>query len=234
MSASLLRLDAVRIMKAALAGTATEKFISVIEAAFETTEEKVPETQGEETEVQPEPEPELVEPSTSRGHKRKAAPTSFFPQQKKKTPSHPSKGICPVGEATPYYPTVTDTDRFNHAGVDDKFISSRISSTITKDAGYRCCYSEVMKAEGKIVKDCPFISSAKLQLSTHIRQHHLGIAVACYVCGKQWWSAHTWFEHMKKVHSSLKSTDYFIREGISAEDMKAIVVKKEIVDTEDL
>ena len=104
-----------------------------------------------------------------------------------------------------------------------------MSSSVSKDAGYACMYSEERKKEGKIIPACEFISTMKGQLSTHVRQMHLGSAVTCYVCQKKSWSAVTWSEHMKKVHTDLQKCDYYVQEGTDIESLK---VKAEVDPTE--
>ena len=96
---------------------------------------------------------------------------------------------------------------------------------MSKDAGYACKYSEEMQKEGKIVPSCAFISTTKGQLSTHVRQMHLGSVVTCYVCQKKSWSAVTWFDHMRKVHKDLQKQDFYVQEGTDIESLK---VKAEV------
>ena len=112
---------------------------------------------------------------------------------------------------------MSDQKNYFHVGVDRRFISSRKSSALTKDVDYECRYSEVMKEERKIVEHCEQFSSTKGQLSTHVHQMHLGIAVACFICNKRWWSAFTWYEHMKKAHGDLKTDDHYLKEGAEEE-----------------
>ena len=87
-----------------------------------------------------------------------------------------------------------------------------------------------MKADGKVVPDCEVISTTKGQLSTHVRQFHLGVAIGCYVCGKKWWSAVTWMDHMKKSHKDLGLDAYFMKEGMDATpfEVKHEVTSKDI------
>ena len=92
-----------------------------------------------------------------------------------------------------------------------------------------CQYSNIMNSKGKIMPECNFFSSVKAQLSTHIRQFHLGVAVTCYVCQKIWWSAAAWYEHMTKVHTNLTSKDYYVKEGTNIQELQqAFALKKEV------
>ena len=118
--------------------------------------------------------------------------------------------MVPLKEATPLFPTTNHKGQYLHARIDPKFVSSCISSSTSTKAGYHCQFSSVSKEEGKLVPECDFFSTTKAQLSTHIRQHHLGLAVTCFFCNKHWWSSSSWFTHMEKVHSTLKKYDYFI------------------------
>ena len=83
------------------------------------------------------------------------------------------------------------------------------------------------------IEDCDFISSVHGQLSTHIRQMHLGAAVVCYVCDKHWWSASTWLNYIEKAHPDLGEDNYFVHEGSTAEELHAaLVIKQEITDAD--
>ena len=238
MVASILRCDAACLIKTVLAGTATERFTDVIEAVFGPEEprdvreafEEAPDNE-EEGEENKEEEEELADeaiapPSTSTGTKRKRSST--VPSSGKHKPAHPTRGgLCSLDTAQIYFPTTSDAGVHLHAAVDPKYISSQKSSAHTTAAGYGCLYSQVSKAEGQMVPDCDVISTTKAQLSTHIQQYHLGIAIGCYICGrnKRWWSAGTWMEHMKKVHSSLDQNSFYVKEGTSIKDL---IIKEEV------
>ena len=163
-------------------------------------------------------------PSTTLKHK--------IPATEK--PSAKEAGICSLTDAEPYYPSVSDKERYLHCGVDGRFISDRISSHTSKAAGYSCKYSDVCKEEGKIVSPCEWFSTTKAQLSTHLRQAHLGIAVTCFICCKWWWAASTWFKHMKTAHSALAFDNFFLREGAEAELEKQTLLIKQEVTPEDI
>ena len=237
MVASLLQRDASRIIKTVLARTATQKFTDTIEGVFgldepdevrEAFEEAPEEEEEEEEDVE-----DVPQASTStKGSKRKHSSTPSTGGKCK--PSHPTRGgICSLESAEIYYPSTADEGSYLHAGVDAKYISSCKSSAHTTAAGYECLFSEVAKKEGVIVPDCDVLSTTKSQLSTHIRQHHLGIAIGCFICGgnKRWWSSSTWMEHMKKAHSNLNTSAYYVKEGT---DISKIVVKQEIADDDEL
>ena len=239
MTASRLCLDAVRLIKTVLAGTATKNFIDVLEATFGGASEPAHFEEEEDVEEEEEEEPEKAtegaeaKPSTSsapatRSHKHPPSTPSEVPAKKqpKKGPSQ----ICKLKDASPIYPTVADSEAYLHSGVEDQFLSPRMSSSIYKEAGYACMYSAKMKKEGKVIPTCEFISTTKGQLSTHIRQMHLGSAIICYVCQKKSWSAVTWFEHMRKVHANLQKRNYYVQEGTNIEplDVKAEVDPTEI------
>ena len=174
MVASLLRRDAVCLIKTVLAGTATACFTDVIEGVFseeepasvcETFEEAPPEDIVEEEEEAKEPSGACA--SSSKTVKRKQ-PSSSTSSSKRKV-AHPTHGgMCNLDSAEVYYLQSSDEGNNLHAGVDSRFISSRKSSTHTASAGYSCLFSQIMKDDGKIVPDCDVISTTKGQLSTHI------------------------------------------------------------------
>ena len=229
MSASLLHLNAIRLMKGFLAGTETKKLQDVLEAAFckqgAEGADFVPDEEEEEGEIEP-----GDEASASSGTKHKAP-----------TPSTSAKcskvGICTLSDATVLYPTTNkaQASAYLHTGVDPRFYSSHKSSAKTHVAGYECQYAAIKREEGMDISDCTLFSTTKSQLSTHIRQHHLGVAIGCYVCPtKRWWSGSSWMEHMKKCHADLQSDCFFIKEGADLQELReAVVVKKEVAE-EDL
>ena len=241
MTASLLRLDTVRLMKGVLAGTATQHFQDVMEAAF--GGEEPPEVcrafegdfeEEEEAEAEEEDQPTTSTSTLSQAMKRKLPPTNLGSAPKHKGSHSVKGGICSLQKVDCIYPTTADIENKLHTEVDPKFFSRRHSSSVTKEAGYTCQYSKVLKSEGKIVPDCMFFSLVKAQLGTHICQFYLGVAVTCYVCQKKWWSATMWYEHMTKIHTDLSSKDYYVKEGTNIkESQEAFSLKKEVVE-EDL
>ena len=213
MVASMLHRDATQIIKTVLAGTATEKLTNVLEAAF--GEEESPELRKayeealeEEEEEEEEGPIEELAPSTSKGGKRKQSAPRITKGAKVSKP-----GPCSLESASIYYPTTADEGSHLHSGVDPKFLSSRKSSHHTAAAGYGCLFSEVCKSKGKVVPHCDFISTAKGQLSTHVRQQHLNLAIGCNICQKKWWSAATWMDHMRRSHSEVGADAFFVKEG---------------------
>ena len=174
---SLLRLNAIKTMKSVLAGTAANKFQDVLKVAFgeedEDEEDYVPEDQ-------PENEPSTSQGESSTALKWKAPP----PTGASKCKAGHKSGFCALSDASCYYPTTNDAKSlaYLHSGVNPSYYSSCISSQKMRSAGYECMYSSVKKAEGVEVPDCDFFSTTKGQLSTHICQFHLGIAIACFIC----------------------------------------------------
>ena len=228
MVASVLHRDAVKIIKTVLAGTATGRFANVIEAAFGEDEpmqlQKALDETVEEEEEEEELEGASASASTSEGRKHKSSLTPSTSHKRKA--SHPSHGgVCQLDEAELYFPTVSDKGVRLHAGVDRKFISSHKSSKSTPVAGYGCLFSQVTHEEGQKVPNRDFISTTKGQLSTHIRQVHLGLCIGCYICEKRWWSSSSWMEHMKKSHANLGEDAFFVKNGSNVTDL---IVKKEV------
>ena len=216
MTASLLRRDANNIIKTALAGTQTKKFTDIMEAAFGGDDRPVSASTDESEEEEEDESEATAEPGAStlsKALKRKAPASSDVTKRAKLS-------ICALKDAEAYYPNKADSAEPLHSGVPAKYFSGYYSGATTKESGYYCCYSRACKNEGQIVEDCEIFSTVKQQLSTHIRQAHLGLAVVCYVCGKRWWSASSWISHMKKVHTDLSSDEYYVSESTDTEELK--------------
>ena len=118
MSASLLCLNAIHLMKEVLAGTETKKLQDVLEAAFceegAKDDDFIPDEKEETEETKPE-----EEASTSNGIKHKAPPSTSSSKRSK-------IGICALSDATIHYPTTSEaqSSAYLHAGIDPKFYSS--------------------------------------------------------------------------------------------------------------
>ena len=250
-NALLLREDAVCVMKTALAGTATTKFTDMMEAVFgiNENEEEIPEikpTPVEEEEDIPESmymtkaEAEKEETaqeeegaSTSKATKR-PAPKTKGPggkKSKRKTAAPSRSGLFPIRDATAVYPKKYDEEHeYLHTGVPTKYVNECYSGPFAKASIYACNYARSKREEGLTPAECDVLTQNKGQCSMHVRQHHMNICVACYVCSKRCWSAGTWMEHMKNVHSNIpKEARFMSDEGVPGE----LVIKKEYVPTED-
>ena len=250
-NALLLREDAERVMKTALAWTATTKFTDMMEAVFGTdeNEEEIPEikpTPAEEEEDIPqsmfitkaeadqeETAPEEEGASTSKATKRPASKAKGpgGKKSKHKTAAPSRSGPFPIRDATAVYPKKSDEERgYLHTGVPTKFVNERYSGPFAKASIYACNYARCKREEGLTPAECDVLTQNKGQCSTHVRQHHLNICVACYVCGKRWWSAGTWMEHMKNGHSDIpKAVRFMSDEGAPGE----LVIKKDYVPADD-
>ena len=213
-------------MKGVLTGTVTKKLQDVLEAAFceegVKDDDYIPDEEEETGEVEPE-----EETSTSTGIKCKAPPPTSAAK-------HSKVGICALSDATVHYPTTSEaqSSTYLHAGVDPRFFSSHKSSAKTKVAGYECQYTAIKREEGLDISNWTLFSMTKSQLSTHIQQHHLGVAIGCYICPtKHWWSGSSWMEHMKICHPDLQSDCFFIKEGTDLQELqKSIEVKQEVAE----
>ena len=226
MSASLLHLNAIHLMKGVLVGTETKKLQDVLEAAFCEEDAKDDDFILDKEEETEETKPE-EEASTSTGVKRKAPPPTSASKCSK-------AGICALSDATVHYPTTGEaqSSAYLHTSVDPKFYSSHKSSAKTKSVGYECQFAAVKREEGLNISDCTLFSTTKSQLSTHIQQHHLGVAIGCYICPtKRWWSSASWMEHMKKCHPDLKSDCFFVKEGADLKELsESLIVNQEVVE----
>ena len=157
MVAAMLKFDAARLMKAALAGTATKRFTDVIQGAFKGVDPEALRKQldidEEEEEEGDEAMEEGIEEPTDNTPTSSTAPVTCSRKRKATTQletssskSTKNKGVCALSDATEVYPSVADKQKgYLHSGVDDKFISDRQSSTGGRAAGYGCEYSTVMK-----------------------------------------------------------------------------------------
>ena len=208
-------------MKGVLTETKTKKLQDVLEAAFceqgVEGDDYIPDEEEEEEEAK-------QEASTSTGVKCKAPPPTPTAKRSKVR-------ICALSDAVVHYPTTSEaqSSAYLHAGVDPRFFSSHKSSTKTNIAGYECQFTAI-KREGLDISDCTLFSTTKSQLSTHIRQHHLGVAISCYICPtKRWWSGSSWMEHMKKCHPDLQLDCFFVKEGADLQELqKSFEVKEEV------
>ena len=136
-----MRLNSIRTLKSALAGTATSKFMDVMEAVFGVDEEFAPELEEEEPdEAEGEMPAEGVvmkgaeggpEPSTSKGVKHKASGSAVSRRKQSK----PTKaGVCLLEDATPLFPS--DVKGYLHTGVPSEYISKCEGSKYSQIAVY--------------------------------------------------------------------------------------------------
>ena len=237
-----MRLDSICTIKCALAGTATSKFTDILEAVLGIYEENPPEFEMEEDKPDVVPEEglttkEAVEgeslsdpvasTSVGVGAKRKV-PTSTTTVKSKRKSSKPVKGrVCALVDATVFYPF--DSNTYLHTGVPNEYISKCKGSQYKHTAVYMCNYSKVENSRGNQVPPCDTLCQNKSQVSSHIRQFHLGICVACYICGHRWWSTTEWKKHMTTHHSYLSEQEFFVAPTETPTDLK---VKTEVEEIE--
>ena len=228
-----MRIDSIRTLKSALAGTATSKLTDVLEAVFGVPEEFTPEMEEEEPDeveedlpaegVVPKSSEAEAGPSTSKGTKRKAPVTKTSSKRKQSKPT--KAGVCKLEDAVPLFPS--DPKGYLHTGVPPEYISKREGSKYVINAVYICEYSKAEQAKGNMVPDCDTICQQKAQVSSHIRQFHLGNCIACYLCDHRWWSATEWRKHMKETHSTLSEDSWFVAEG---DPSLQLVIKTEVTE----
>ena len=226
-----MRIDSIRTLKVSLAGTATSKFTDVMEAVFGVDEEIAPELEEEEADEAEEDLPmegviekgaeAVVEASTSKGTKRKA--TSSGSSTSKHKQSKPTK----AGVSPPIPLFRSDPKGYLHTGVPPEYISKREGSKYVPNAVYICEYSKAEQAKGNVVPDCNTVCQQKVQVSSYIRQFHLGNCIACYLCDHRWWSATEWRKHMKETHSTLSEDAWFVTEG---DPSQQLVIKTEVTE----
>ena len=141
-----MRLDSIRTIKCALAGTAMSKFTNILEAVFGVDEENPPKFEVEEDEPDVVPEEglttkEAVEgeslsdpvASTSVGIGAKCkAPTSTTTVKSKRKSSKPVKGgVCALVDATIFYPLI-QTPIFTLEFLASTSLNKKVVSTSTR------------------------------------------------------------------------------------------------------
>ena len=109
------------------------------------------------------------------------------------------------------------------------FLKGRGANT-PPNAVYACEYSKAEQAKGNNVSECDTVCQQKAQVSSHIRQFHLGNCIACYLCDHRWWSAWEWRKHMKENHSALSEEAWYVAEGDPSE---RLVIKTEVTEEAD-
>ena len=168
-----MRLDSICTLKLGLAGTATSKFMGVMEAVFGVDEEFAPKLEEEEPdEAEGEVPAEGVitkgaegvpKPSTSKGVKRKASGSAASRCKQSK----PTKaGVRLLEDTTPLFPS--DVKGYLHTGVPSKYISKHEGSKYSQTAVYICEYAKTEQAKGNDVPDCEVMCQQKAQVSSHI------------------------------------------------------------------
>ena len=230
-----MRRDALQMLKAGLAGTATTKLLDILEAAFGVAEaeDEVPDIQPTPAEAEEVLPPSVFvpkaaetsgQPSTS-GLKRKAK--RDIPGASKRKSVKPSKsGPIALADATPFYPTAKQKANYLHIGVDPHYIGQREGSQFTKLVVYQCFYAHRCRKRGENPAECDVLTQNKAQMSTHIRKFHLRICVACYICPERWWSSLEWKKHMKDKHSNLPKESWYIQD--TADIDVGVVIKTEV------
>ena len=153
--------------------------------------------------------------SVGIGAKRKTSASATIVKSKHKSTKPVKGGVCALADATVFYPF--DPSTYLHTGVPSEYISKREGSQYKHTAVYMCDYSKVESARGNQVPPCDTMCQNKV--SSHIRQFHLGICVACYICNHRWWSATEWRKHMTAHHSNL-SAQLFVAPTEAPTDLK--------------
>ena len=236
-----MRLDTIRTIKCVLAGTTTTKFTDVLEAVFGINEEEIPDLKEEDDEPDLIPEEGLTtkefaesaalaapKASTSSGTGAKCKAVSAPSSHPKCKASKPTKaGVCKIEDATVFYPS--NKSNYLHTGVPPEYISKREGSQYSSNAVYMCNYSKVETERGNKVAFCDTVCQNKMQVSSHLRQFHLGICVSCYICNHRWWSAFEWKKHMAAHHPDLSKNEYFVASSVPPSDLQ---IKTEVTEEE--
>ena len=168
------------------------------------------------------------EASTSSGTGTKRKATSVPSNRPKRKASKPVKaGVCKLEDAIVFYPS--NKSNYLHTGVPQEYISKREGSQYSSTAVYACNYSKVETERGNKVVFCDTVCQNKMQVSSHLRQFHLGTCILCYVCNHRWWSAFEWKKHMVAHHPDLSENEYFVATTAPPPDLK---IKTEVTEEE--
>ena len=128
------------------------------------------------------------------------------------------KDLCDVKEAKPSFPI--DHNALSMTGVPLEFVSENIPTGASRQSHYFCLFG-----------GCHSSSLQKATLATHIRQKHLGVAVACKFCGKQWWSSRPFEGHMKKLHPELLEPDWWTPIDIRPKLLKRLKLAQRLLES---
>ena len=236
-----MRLDSIRTIKCALAGTATSKIYRYSRGGvLALMRKEVPEFDEEEDDPDVILEEGLMtkeaaesavtpEASTSSGvrAKRKATSAPAGRSSKPKASKPVKAGVCKLEDAAVFY--LYSKSNYLHTGVPSEYISKREGSLYTGSAVYMCDYSKVEESRGNKVPFCDIVCQNKMQVSSHIRQFHLGICITCYICNHRWWSAYEWKKHMTSQHQNLPEDEYYVPPSVTPTDIQ---VKTEVTEKE--
>ena len=79
--------------------------------------------------------------------------------------------------------------------------------------------------------ECDVICQNKSQVSSHIRQLHLGMCISWYVCGHRLLSKTEWRKHMKEKHAALPEESWFVGQGFDPSSLN-LEIKSKVTDTD--
>ena len=164
--------------------------------------------------------------SVGIGAKCKASAIAATVKSKRKSSKPVKGGVCALADATVFYPF--DPSTHLHTGVPNEYISKWEGSQYKHTAVYMCNYSKVESTRGNQVPPCDTLCQNKSQVSSHIRQFHLGICVACYICNHRWWSATELKKHMTTQHAFLSENEFFVAPTEAPTDLKINTEVEEI------
>ena len=116
-------------------------------------------------------------------------------------------------EIAVYFPTTAKASE-HHIGVADCLVSKRSKFGKTRDIWrYKCLFSSNAESVGYKLREedegCDFWTQQSSATVTHIRRHHLGIALGCKFCDWRTFSGASWKPHMKRFHKSTPEDQWY-------------------------
>ena len=239
MQSAKLRRDALRLIDATIAGTATTMFWDVMESFFgveedvETKEleeaqslgevmkihkankESVPtvskdQADSEDTQLMEEIEEDLdVDSVSTSGSQVGVGAKKKTLTQLKVKALEKYPLLMPIAESKVFYPTSQTT--MHATGVDEGMLHHR--QKVGDKGFYECAFD----------KKCEYVARTHGVATTHVRRVHLGHSLGCRFCpSKMWWQARYWSDHMDKFHADQPKFEalQFDASSIKAEEIE--------------
>ena len=180
-----LRQEALSRIILSLRGTAASRFLKFVIDTFGNKKDFLTAQAEAALRIEGDTEDEDV------GDEVQTAPGSSTDADPRKIPD-----VCSIGAAKPIYPV--SEDLLNSTGVPKEFISDPTPCGPSRVSTYFCLYGE-----------CKAVTAQKALMMTHVRRKHLGVAIGCKYCGKQWWAGRPFAPHMEKEHPELSKLDWY-------------------------
>ena len=185
-----LKMDALKMLNVALAGTACSNLLSLIENAYGYPESRQNIERGQYLEtvewefVENEPDAEPTKGLTSKEATTAEAASQPPPAKRRKhLPQGPDKCKLQLAMAV----TPSTTIHLHQTSMLKKYISERASAE--GQSIYKC-----------MDPGCPFSTAQFTQCCTHIHCKHLGVCIKCWLCNHHSFRSVDIQKHLKDVH----------------------------------